>query len=404
MNIGIITAHLSFDERGGSNYSIHRLASELRQRGHAVTVYTINYEHDNHVPISHLYRIEDKIIQTDSAIGGSIELLDQLATCIEPHDLFHVYIPGIIPLVGLYRRRSNDNTPIFATLNGYTTFCTNTAAMEEGCWSNCTLSKKFRHARERGTERVAELPRMMFNDIAGPRLMNEIDEFFCLSPAVKKIHQGIGIQSDSLTVIPNMVDPTFQTVSNIETDDVRILYVGRLEDIKGVSVLLDAVEKMSTSGYHVDIVGDNLLEYGPDLETYRQRVESSDLADRVSFHGWVDYHGLSDYYARADVFVHPGLWPEPFGRTIIEAMQHNLPIVCSDIGGPPWISGSAGVSYPRTDENALAEILDKLVEDESYREDLSSSIPMELTRFAPDRVMDDIISRYNTQLGKDTDR
>jgi len=398
MKIGIITAHLSFEERGGSNYSIHRLATELTKRDHSVTVYTINYEYDNHVPESYPYRIKNDIIQTDTLIGGTVELLNQLKACIEPQDLFHVYIPGIIPLVGLYKRRSDTTTPIVATLNGYTTFCTNTAAMEEGCWNHCTLSKKFRHARERGVERVAKLPRMAFNDIAGPRLMNQLDEFFCLSPAVKQIHQGIRVESDLLRVIPNMVDPTFQTTPNVDTDDVRILYVGRLEDIKGVSILIEAVENMSVSGYHVDIVGDNLLEYGPDLKTYRRRTKESAIADRVSFHGWVDYHDLSDYYAAADLFVHPGLWPEPFGRTILEAMQHELPVICSDVGGPPWISGSAGQSYPRNDAGALAEILDELVTNATQRQQLRENIPQELERFSTERVMDEIERRYRAHI------
>ena len=398
MNVGIITAHLSFEERGGSNYSIHRLATELEDRDHTVTVYTLNYEHENHIPVSHSYRIKDNVIENNTLVGGTAELLRQLSTCIQPHDVFHVYIPGIIPLVGLYKWRSDDETPVVATLNGYTTFCTNTAKMEDDCWEQCTLTKKFTHARERGVERLKRAPRMAFNDIAGVRLMNQIDEFFCLSPAVKEIHQGVGIESDRLRVIPNMIDPTFQTATSTDSDETRILYVGRLEDIKGISILLDAVSQLSTTAYRLDIVGDNLLDYGPDLETYRQQSRDYRIDDQVVFHGWVEYQKLSEYYAAADVFVHPGLWPEPFGRTILEAMQHDLPVVCSDVGGPPWISGSAGRSYPRNDSNALAGILDELIEDPIQRRELRRNINDELSRFSTDRVMSEVEERYQSHI------
>jgi glycosyltransferase involved in cell wall biosynthesis len=398
LNVGIITAHLSFEERGGSNYSIHRLAAELTERGHQVTVYTINYDHDNHIPVSYPYQIEANVIDNDTLLGGTAELLNQLADCIFPHDIFHVYIPGIIPLVGLYRWRTDDETPIVATLNGYTTFCTNTAAMENGCWNNCTLARKFNHARERGVERLKRVPRMAFNDIAGPRLMNQLDEFFCLSPAVKDIHTGVGIDRELLDVIPNMIDPTFQTGSPTETDELRVLYAGRLEDIKGVSVLLKAVSQMSSTDYRVDIVGDNLLDYGPDLANYREQALKLDIDDRVVFHGWVEYQNLSEYYTTADVFVHPGLWPEPFGRTILEAMQHRVPVVCSDVGGPPWISGTAGRSYPRKDADALAKILDELLADAGQRQQLRDNIDTELERFSAERVMDDIERRYRSHI------
>jgi len=109
-------------------------------------------------------------------------------------------------------------------------------------------------------------------------------------------------------------------------------------------------------------------------------------------------HDLSDYYAAADLFVHPGLWPEPFGRTIIEAMQHELPVIYSDVGGPPWISGSAGQSYPRNDAGALAEILDELVTNATQRQQLCEKIPKELERFSTERVMDEIERRYHAHI------
>jgi len=40
------------------------------------------------------------------------------------------------------------------------------------------------------------------------------------------------------------------------------------------------------------------------------------------FHGHVDHSAVGDLYANSDVFVHPGTLPEPFGLTVIEAMQH----------------------------------------------------------------------------------
>jgi glycosyltransferase involved in cell wall biosynthesis len=112
--------------------------------------------------------------------------------------------------------------------------------------------------------------------------------------------------------------------------------------MKCVSVLLDGAPRMSAERYHLDIVGDKLLESGPDIGGYHRRIQELEIQDCVSFHGLFDHAELGEHYATVDVFVHPDLWPEPVGRTVLEAMQHGLPIVCSDVGGPPWICGDAG--------------------------------------------------------------
>jgi len=63
------------------------------------------------------------------------------------------------------------------------------------------------------------------------------------------------------------------------------------------------------------------------------------------------------------VFVHPGTLPEPFGLTVIEAMQHETVPVVSDCGAPPWIVGDAGLTFEWTDESDLADRLEELSDD-----------------------------------------
>lgn len=398
LDVGILTSHLSFDKRGGSNYSIHRLASELEQRGHQATVYTVNYEHDNHVPVPHSYELHPVELEHLTVVDGAYEFIQRIGHHVRAHDVFHVYVPGVIPLFGLLRLRTGEETPIVATLNGYTTFCTNTSMMSDECWNQCTFAKKALHTRSRGVDRLKELPRMAFNDVAAPSLMNRLDDYFCLSPAVRDIHQGIGINDELLSVVPNMIDPTFRTTDPFDTDEPRMLYVGRLEDMKGIDILLQAVARLGRGDFYLDVVGDNVLKQGSSLEEYREDSAQLGIDDVVTFHGWVEYDELSDYYANSDIFVHPGLWPEPFGRTIIEAMQHGLPVVCSDVGGPPWVSGSAGVSYPPDDPESLAQLLRELLTNPDRREHLANNASSELRRFEPDRVMETIVGKYRTHL------
>ena len=79
---------------------------------------------------------------------------------------------------------------------------------------------------------------------------------------------------------------------------------------------------------------------------------------------------MGDFYNSPDIFVLPSIQPEPFGLVVIEAMEHKLPVVATNHGGPVEIvnNGKNGylVDYRNADEMA-ARIVELLC-DESKRE------------------------------------
>lgn len=389
---------MNFDKHGGANYSRHRFAQELEKRGYDVTIYTLNFIDENYVPVHHDYDLEETQIDSATIVDGVYKFFRHIGRYFEKNDYVHAYVPGIIPLLGLYKRVTNDPTPVTATLNGYTPFCTNTALMENGCWANCSLSDKVKHSmmEPAGSFTPNSILRMSFNNFATVPLMNELDRYFCLSPSVRRIYREIGVNPDLLSVVPNMTDPHFvEDNTHLKHDDndlLHVLYVGRVDAMKSISSLLDAVASMRSDpkSYQVDIVGDNILGYGQSLSDYRNDAISLGIDDRVTFHGWVDYTELSDYYKRGDIFVHPAKWPEPFGRTIIEAMDHGLPVICSNVGAPPWIAGSAGITYARDNPIELAKILDTMVKAPERVHAMAANTDTELKRFRPGPIMDTV--------------
>lgn len=178
-----------------------------------------------------------------------------------------------------------------------------------------------------------------------------------------------------------------------------IAYIGRLDPQKGVDTLLDALAQLEAShDYRVDIVGDDILENGMGLAGYRQLATQLGVADRVTFHGWVEYDRLTDYYARADIFVHPGRWPEPFGRTLLEALQHDCAVVCSDVGAPPWVADSAALTFERDDMYGLRDCLARLLENPDERRTLQRNAREERSRFEPSTVTEQVLATYEAVL------
>jgi glycosyltransferase involved in cell wall biosynthesis len=124
----------------------------------------------------------------------------------------------------------------------------------------------------------------------------------------------------------------------------RVLFVGRLMDVKGVGYLLeatvDAARKLKRP-LSLTIAGD-----GPEREELQAGARR--LGVSVEFEGWVDGEKKAHLMRQADLVAVPSLWPEPFGLVGIEAGCLGVPAVGFAVGGiPDWlIPGQSGELAP----------------------------------------------------------
>ena len=111
---------------------------------------------------------------------------------------------------------------------------------------------------------------------------------------------------------------------------VRLLYVGRLMECKGIDIALHAVRllKVSHPDVHFTIVG-----AGPEKSNLQKRARELGLSEIVEWTGWLSQCAVQDRYRTADVFLFPGL-RDSGAMVVLEAMAHGLPVVCADLGGP----------------------------------------------------------------------
>jgi glycosyltransferase involved in cell wall biosynthesis len=108
------------------------------------------------------------------------------------------------------------------------------------------------------------------------------------------------------------------------------LFVGRLEEIKGVDILIKAFSEVlhHYPTAHLDIVGS-----GRCLESLERQAKRLGIAPQVAFHGFLASDRIG-YYQRADVCVFPSRY-EPFGIVVLEAMAAGRPVIASATGGIP---------------------------------------------------------------------
>lgn len=390
MKITYIRPAFSLASSGGSSYSLDLTARTMCEKGHEATVVTPDLmslgDREDSIP----YTVQELKCRSKRPISILRSMVRYMRKSEDEVDLFHIYGPTYLPAGGLYKNKSGVN-PVVGLLNGYT-FCSNLSMMDSSCHENCTFRKKIRHSPKGTLSKAASIPYYLFSSQGYHRLVNRLDVLQAISPAVSLRYEDIGVDGNILKTIPHFYDPTFESSSyHRNTNDqsrLHILFVGRLIKIKGVNLLIEAVTKLPDIDLTVDIVG-----HGPQEEQLKSLARSLSVNDQIRFHGRVPHWELPELYDQADVFVHPGTWPEPYGRTVIEALQHQAVPIVSDTGGPPWIIGDAGKTFTPGDSDELANRIREL-SDPHERQQLAARSEDRLAYFSPDRIGDKIEEMY----------
>jgi starch synthase (maltosyl-transferring) len=183
----------------------------------------------------------------------------------------------------------------------------------------------------------------------------------CVSEGVRRFTLEAGIPPDRLTVIPNGIDPgPFDRAVPVARSSIGIpegshlaLFVGRLDNQKGLNVLLDAASRVAarSADWYLAIVGD-----GPKRDWLTERLAADSLSGRVRWLGRrSDIPGL---LKSADVLVLPSLW-EGMPNVVLEAMASGLPVVATRVEGSEELvqPGRTGWLVPPGDSEALTTAL-----------------------------------------------
>ena len=179
-----------------------------------------------------------------------------------------------------------------------------------------------------------------------------------------------------------------------DSDRPRLLWVGRLTADKGPDTAIEALallvrdHGLSRASLVVVGGGDASCE-----RSLRRLALELGVGDRIQFVGAQPKDAMPAFYRGADVFLFTSRWPEPFGRTLIEAMASGLAVVATAVGGAREIlaDGQNAVSVESGDAAALASGVTRVVRDSHFRDALVTRARQDaLTTFDIGRMTTDI--------------
>jgi len=197
----------------------------------------------------------------------------------------------------------------------------------------------------------------------------------------------------------------------IKPDDQMVLFVGRIEPLKGVDTLIQAMsclnfgEFTSEKPIRLTIIGGdpdvNPEEMSKEMARLQKMCNDLLMGKMVIFLGKRDQDTLPYYYSAADVLVMPSHY-ESFGMVALEAMACGTPVIASQVGGLAFLvqDGVTGYHVPDDDPNELCERLKQLLSDNELRRTLGIQANKYAQEYSWDKITEQIVRLYKDVLEK----
>jgi len=201
-----------------------------------------------------------------------------------------------------------------------------------------------------------------------PRLQSMVRSFYCDADRVIVLGklwedyatEVMGVAPENIEVLPNAVPGPDMVDWNAKEAPPRILFLGRLIETKGIAELVAAlsVAEVKELPWTATLAGDG------EVASYRARIETLGLNDRIRLTGWISSEAVTDELRKSSIFVLPS-HHENLPLSMLEAMAFGLCPVVTPVGSieDVIIDGTNGIVVPVKDSARLADALLSVLRD-----------------------------------------
>ncbi len=218
--------------------------------------------------------------------------------------------------------------------------------------------------------------------------------------------------SRKMTVIPPGVDTSHfypipadeaKQYIGLKPENRMVLFVGRIEPLKGVDTLIQAMACLDLQGIHrpvhLAIIGGDVDVSPEDMSEEMSRLQK--MCDDLCMGGMVLFLGkrgqdtLPYYYSAAEVVVMPSLY-ESFGMVALEAMACGTPVIASEVGGLGYLvqNGITGYTIPDSEPETLCDKLSWLLGNTDLRNEMGRSAAEYAANYAWNKIASQVIDVY----------
>lgn len=400
MRVAVVTRYAS--AIGGAQVYLSRLLPRLKQRGHEIACVTELEQSDREEPILPGYL---QIPHWSLAVCGFHAVMAELRN----------WKPDVVLLQGpgdpAFAERVAETFPtVFRAENYYGTCISGTKTTSWPTPRPC--SRIFGPAcllhyfpRRCGGLNPLTMLRLYLRQRHNNNVLRKCRAILTLSEHMRQEFLRHGIPAERVIRLPFPVADTASPCQvrphRSDGEPLRLLFLGRMDRLKGGDLLLQAVPLVArqlSRPLHLDFAGD-----GPERlrwERLAKQVTASCQNLSIRFHGWIGSSERNELLRQADLLVVPSVWPEPFGHVGLEAAQHGVPAVGFAVGGiPEWlqdgVTGRLAPANPPTVQG-LADAIHACLHDEAKLAALHRNAREFASRFSMDahvKAMEEVFRR-----------
>lgn len=398
-------AVLGGKDTGGMNVYVRELTRHLGQAGVHVDVFTRSQ--DEHVPhvlhdlgygnrVVHVPSGPEKPISKKQMAGYIPEFVDNIRQFTLEKNLSYDLIHSHYWMSGIAGQVLKEvwQVPVvhmFHTLGMMKNRVARSESEVEGSY------------RIEGERRVMQTANRII--VATPAERAQLEFLYQFSPRkVVAIPPGV----DTARFYPIPADEA-KAVIGIPQEDDMILFVGRIEPLKGVDTLIRAIADMHKNGvlekypHYLSIIGGDPSaserKMNQEMDRLQQLCQELGIGDTVIFLGKRSQDALPYYYSAASVLVVPSHY-ESFGMVALEGMACGTPVVASQVGGLAFLvqDGVTGYVVPDGEPHLLGERLTQLISSPELRAQMGAQAAAYAREYAWEKITEQIIRVYQEAL------
>lgn len=249
------------------------------------------------------------------------------------------------------------------------------------------------HANVEGSSFLKMFPGFLY--IFNKIVQWKMDGIIGVAPFNLKVFKGY---KEPTAVIPNGIDlnefnPQVPKLKKFSDDKINILFLGRIEERKGLIYLLRAYKILEKKFQNLRLI---IVGEGPLKEDYQNWVKKNRLKN-VVFIGGTKESDAPPYYTTCDIYCSPAIYGESFGIVLIEAMASGKPVVAFANKGYKGVlekgKGKRFLVRPR-DYKTLAKKLEILIKNPNLRKEMGKWGIKEASKYSWPKVASQVLAFY----------